>query len=114
MDGAGHVFGILCCSLIDAPRTGGLRPIRQRLPNFLPGGYRAASATETKDKSVSIRLGIVGGAGWLGGAIAGAALQAGVIRAQDLYRSARPDRFPTRFCTDDNQASRPRLAGCSI
>jgi len=57
--------------------------------------------------SVSIRLGIVGGAGWLGGAIAGAALQAGIVRAQDLalsYRSTRPDRFPGAFWTDDNQA----------
>ena len=57
--------------------------------------------------SASIRLGIVGGAGWLGGAIAGAALQAGVVRAQHLtlsYRSARPDRFPGAFWTDDNQA----------
>lgn len=57
--------------------------------------------------SVSIRLGIVGGAGWLGGAIAAAALEAGVVRAQDLalsYRSARPDRFPGALWTKDNQA----------
>lgn len=57
--------------------------------------------------NVSIRLGIVGGAGWLGGAIADAALQAGVVRAQDLalsYRSAKPDRFAGAFWTDDNQA----------
>jgi len=57
--------------------------------------------------SVSIRLGIAGGAGWLGGAIAGAALAAGVVRAEDLalsYRSAKPDRFPGAFWTDDNQA----------
>lgn len=57
--------------------------------------------------SASIRLGIVGGAGWLGGAIADAALQAGVVRAQDLalsYRSAKPDRFPGAFWTHDNQA----------
>lgn len=55
----------------------------------------------------AIRLGIVGGAGWLGGAIASAALQASVVSAQDLalsYRSARPDRFAGAFWTDDNQA----------
>ncbi|TIM61504.1 MAG: pyrroline-5-carboxylate reductase, partial [Mesorhizobium sp.] len=33
--------------------------------------------------SASLRLGIVGGAGWLGGAIAGAALSAGVVRAEN-------------------------------
>lgn len=57
--------------------------------------------------AASFKLGIVGGAGWLGGAIAGAALAAGVVRAQDLalsYRSAKPDRFPGAFWTDDNQA----------
>ncbi|MDX8502745.1 pyrroline-5-carboxylate reductase dimerization domain-containing protein [Mesorhizobium sp. VK4C] len=57
--------------------------------------------------NASFKLGIVGGAGWLGGAIAGAALVAGVVRAQDLalsYRSARPDRFPASLWTDDNQA----------
>lgn len=57
--------------------------------------------------SASIKLGVVGGAGWLGGAIAGAALAAGVLRAEDLalsYRSAKPDRFPGAFWTDDNQA----------
>lgn len=57
--------------------------------------------------SASIRLGIVGGAGWLGGAIAGAVLSTGVVRAPDLslsYRRARPDRFADAFWTDDNQA----------
>ncbi|MDX8466085.1 pyrroline-5-carboxylate reductase dimerization domain-containing protein [Mesorhizobium sp. VK23B] len=57
--------------------------------------------------SASFRLGIVGGAGWLGSAIAGAALAAGVVRAQDLalsYRSAKPDRFPGAFWTNDNLA----------
>ncbi|RWB52857.1 pyrroline-5-carboxylate reductase dimerization domain-containing protein [Mesorhizobium sp.] len=57
--------------------------------------------------SASFKLGIVGGAGWLGGAIAGAALAAGVVRAQDIalsYRSAKPDRFSGAFWTDDNQA----------
>ncbi|TIO51900.1 MAG: pyrroline-5-carboxylate reductase [Mesorhizobium sp.] len=57
--------------------------------------------------SASFKLGIVGGAGWLGVAIAGAALAASVVRAQDLalsYRSAKPDRFSGAFWTDDNQA----------
>ncbi|AZO58516.1 MAG: pyrroline-5-carboxylate reductase [Mesorhizobium sp.] len=57
--------------------------------------------------SASLRLGIVGGAGWLGGAIAGAALSAGVVRAENLalsYRSTKPDRFPGVFWSDDNQA----------
>ncbi|TPM38221.1 pyrroline-5-carboxylate reductase dimerization domain-containing protein [Mesorhizobium sp. B2-3-4] len=57
--------------------------------------------------NASIRLGIVGGAGWLGGAIVGAALAAGVVRAENLtlsYRRAKPPRFPGAFWTDDNQA----------
>ncbi|MEW6634897.1 MAG: pyrroline-5-carboxylate reductase dimerization domain-containing protein [Pseudomonadota bacterium] len=57
--------------------------------------------------SAGMKLGIVGGAGWLGGAIAGAAIEAGVVRAQDAalsYRSAKPDRFPGAFWTTDNQA----------
>ncbi|MDX8448006.1 pyrroline-5-carboxylate reductase family protein [Mesorhizobium captivum] len=56
--------------------------------------------------NASFRLGIVGGAGWLGGAIAGAALSAGVVRAEDValsFRSVKPDRFPGSFWTDDNQ-----------
>lgn len=55
----------------------------------------------------SVRLGIVGGAGWLGGAIAGAVLAAGLVQAQDLtlsYRRTKPERFPGAFWTDDNQA----------
>ncbi|KUM27732.1 pyrroline-5-carboxylate reductase [Mesorhizobium loti] len=57
--------------------------------------------------SASFKLGIVGGAGWLGGAVASTALAAGVVRAEDLalsYRSAKPDRFPGALWTDDNQA----------
>ncbi|WP_296742692.1 pyrroline-5-carboxylate reductase dimerization domain-containing protein [Mesorhizobium sp.] len=57
--------------------------------------------------SARLKLGIVGGAGWLGGAIAGAAIEAGVVHPQDLalsYRSAKPDRFPGAFWTVDNQA----------
>jgi pyrroline-5-carboxylate reductase len=54
-----------------------------------------------------LRIGIVGGSGWLGGAIAGALLKAGVVRARDLtlsYRSSRPDRLPGSTWTTDNQA----------
>lgn len=57
--------------------------------------------------NASFKLGIVGGAGWLGGAIADAALSADVMRPEDLalsYRSEKPDRLPGAFWTDDNQA----------
>ncbi|MBZ9675769.1 pyrroline-5-carboxylate reductase family protein [Mesorhizobium sp. ES1-1] len=54
----------------------------------------------------SFKLGIVGGAGWLGGAIAGAALAAGTVRAENLtlsYRRNKPDRFSSALWTTDNQ-----------
>ncbi|WP_246753047.1 pyrroline-5-carboxylate reductase dimerization domain-containing protein [Sinorhizobium sp. BG8] len=54
-----------------------------------------------------LRIGVIGGAGWLGGAIAAAVLDAGIAASQDLslsYRSKRPDRFPGAFWTRDNQA----------
>jgi pyrroline-5-carboxylate reductase len=57
-------------------------------------------------------VGIIGGAGWLGGAIAYALLDCGIVRAEDLslsYRKNRPDRFRASFCTRDNQ----ELANCS-
>ena len=63
------------------------RPIRQRLSNFLPDAYRIALQRRL-NISASIRLGIVGGASWLGGVIAAAALQAGVIHARDLAARA--------------------------
>ncbi|PTM95466.1 pyrroline-5-carboxylate reductase family protein [Mycoplana dimorpha] len=50
---------------------------------------------------------MIGGAGWLGGAIADAMLEAAVVAPQDLslsYRSGCPDRFPGAFWTSDNQA----------
>lgn len=53
-----------------------------------------------------LNLGIVGAAGWLGGAIAAAVLEAGVAIPQTLslsYRSSRPDRFAASFWTSDNQ-----------
>ncbi|MEW9613296.1 pyrroline-5-carboxylate reductase dimerization domain-containing protein [Shinella sp. S4-D37] len=55
----------------------------------------------------SLRIGVIGGAGWLGGAIAAAVLDAGIADPRDLglsYRSTRPDRFPDAFWTADNQA----------
>ncbi|MDM9620538.1 pyrroline-5-carboxylate reductase [Rhizobium sp. AC44/96] len=52
------------------------------------------------------RIGIIGGAGWLGTSIADCILAAGVAAEQDLtlsYRSSRPDRFPHAHWTSDNQ-----------
>ena len=57
--------------------------------------------------ATGLRIGVIGGAGWLGGAIAEAMLAAGVVAPAGLslsYRSRRPDRFPGAFWTDDNQA----------
>lgn len=58
------------------------------------------------------RIGVIGGAGWLGGAIAAAILKAGITTPENLalsYRSKKPDRFGSAFWTTDNQA----LADCS-
>ncbi|MBP2448076.1 pyrroline-5-carboxylate reductase family protein [Rhizobium leguminosarum] len=57
--------------------------------------------------SVSLRIGIIGGGGWLGGAIAGSIVDAGRVEPRNLslsYRSQQPDRFPNSFWTSDNQA----------
>ena len=51
------------------------------------------------------KIGIVGGSGWLGGAIASAILDTGVVAPCALslsYRSHRPDRFEDAFWTVDN------------
>ncbi|MBX5216173.1 MULTISPECIES: pyrroline-5-carboxylate reductase [unclassified Rhizobium] len=56
--------------------------------------------------SVSLRIGIIGGGGWLGGAIAGSILDSGLVDARNLclsYRSRQPDCFPDSFWTRDNQ-----------
>ncbi|MBB4219199.1 pyrroline-5-carboxylate reductase [Rhizobium sp. BK212] len=56
--------------------------------------------------SVSLRIGIIGGGGWLGGAIAGSILDAGLVGPRNLslsYRSEPPRRFPNSFLTTDNQ-----------
>jgi pyrroline-5-carboxylate reductase len=53
-----------------------------------------------------VRIGIIGGAGWLGGAIAGAILDAGLVRPGDLtlsYRRKQPSRFAQAAWTADNQ-----------
>lgn len=57
--------------------------------------------------SQALRIGIVGGSGWLGGAIAGALLNAGVVREENLflsYRSRKPDRFRGAVWTADNRS----------
>ncbi|MCA2406617.1 NAD(P)-binding domain-containing protein (plasmid) [Rhizobium leguminosarum bv. viciae 248] len=57
--------------------------------------------------SASLRIGIIGGGGWLGGAIAGSILDAGLVEPRNLslsYRSEQPHRFPNSFLTTDNQA----------
>lgn len=57
--------------------------------------------------SGSIRIGVIGGGGWLGSAIVDAILNAGVVQQQDLslsYRREKPDRLPDAFWTRDNQA----------
>ena len=53
------------------------------------------------------RIGIVGGAGWLGGAIARSLVKSGIVSEAKLglsYRSRRPDFLPRAFWTLDNQA----------
>ena len=53
----------------------------------------------------SPKIGIIGGAGWLGGAIAGSLLKAGAVSEDDLilsYRGRQPDRFPSALWTADN------------
>lgn len=58
------------------------------------------------ERGKGVRIGIIGGAGWLGGAIAAAVLDAGIVAPEHLslsYRTTRPDRFPGAFWTADNQ-----------
>jgi pyrroline-5-carboxylate reductase len=55
----------------------------------------------------SIRIGIVGGNGWIGGALARAIVETGLLPAADLTlscRSAPPDWLPGAVWTHDNQA----------
>jgi pyrroline-5-carboxylate reductase len=54
-----------------------------------------------------LRIGIVGGGGWLGGAIAGSILAAGITVPESLalsYHRQQSDRFPNAFWTTNNQA----------
>lgn len=56
---------------------------------------------------MSLTLGIVGGGGWLGGAIARAALDNGIIAPDQLilsWRNRPPDGFPNVALTQDNRA----------
>lgn len=60
-----------------------------------------------QDMSTSMRIGVIGGGGWLGSAIVASVLAAGVVRQQDIslsYRREKPTRFPKAFWTTDNQA----------
>lgn len=55
----------------------------------------------------ALRIGVIGGAGWLGSAIAAAILDAGIVAPETLslsYRSTRPALFPDAFWISDNQA----------
>ena len=59
------------------------------------------------DEGKGLKIGVIGGAGWLGGAIAAAVLDAGIAAPSDLalsYRRQRPDGLPDAFWTTDNQA----------
>jgi len=54
----------------------------------------------------SLRMGVIGGAGWLGNAIAAAILDAGIVAAENLslsYRRRKPERFPGSLWTTDSQ-----------
>ncbi|MFO1142805.1 MAG: pyrroline-5-carboxylate reductase dimerization domain-containing protein [Amaricoccus sp.] len=54
-----------------------------------------------------MRLGIVGGNGWIGGAIARAVVEGGIVAAKDLTLSCRrdpPEWLPDAHWTGDNQA----------
>lgn len=53
-----------------------------------------------------LKIGVVGGGGWLGGAIVTSLLNAGIIRAGDVSLSHRrepPNRFPGAYWTSDSQ-----------
>lgn len=56
--------------------------------------------------SAALRIGMVGGAGRLGGAIAASILNAGIVEPRNLslsYRRKTTDRFPGAFWTTDSQ-----------
>lgn len=52
------------------------------------------------------KIGVIGGGGWLGGAIVDAIVDAGLVQPADLsisYRTARPGKHPDAFWTTDSQ-----------
>jgi pyrroline-5-carboxylate reductase len=52
------------------------------------------------------RIGVIGGAGWLGGAIVESLLRTQIVYPEDLtlsYRTKRPDRYPGACWTQNNQ-----------
>lgn len=54
-----------------------------------------------------MKLGVIGGGGWLGGAIVQSLLDAKLVTSENLCLSSRrerPDRFPDAFWTTDSQA----------
>jgi pyrroline-5-carboxylate reductase len=54
-----------------------------------------------------LKIGIIGGGGWLGSAIANAMVQNGSLAEEQLgvsYRSQRPESWPKAFVTKDSQA----------
>jgi len=56
--------------------------------------------------SGSLKIGIIGGGGWLGSAIAASILDARLVQPHDLslsYRSQQPNRFGDCFWTSDNR-----------
>lgn len=53
-----------------------------------------------------MKIGVIGGGGWLGGAIVESLLVAGIVKLDDLtlsYRREKPDRFSGAFWTSDSQ-----------
>lgn len=55
----------------------------------------------------ALKIGLIGGGGWLGNAITSAILEAGIVAAENLtisYRSKRSELFSTVNSTQDNQA----------
>lgn len=59
------------------------------------------------DADKGLRIGVIGGAGWLGSAIVDAALEAGIVKEEDLalsFRSHRPDLLSNAYWTENNQS----------
>jgi pyrroline-5-carboxylate reductase len=70
-------------------------------------GMAINQGENTVNTGNGVKIGVIGGAGWLGGAIAEALLDANIVDAPNLamsYRSQKPERIPDAFWTKDNQA----------